>query len=283
MQGRFTIITILALGALVGQLHWLIKPQPTENDIAQVSSIWSGQSWVGRMAPQFELKTTGGNLIKLSENVGRRVIVLNFFATWCGPCQAEMPELVRYSDKHKDDPFLLLGVDADEKPSQVADFLEKYGVHYAVAIDSGQVERAYGVAAFPTTVLIGADGRIQFYHSGALANADVALDMFLSSNRRIMESGKSITEEAYLKQVEAVGAPFHGVAEAKTKALLLDDRGRRIAALMDCPCGCDKLIAACTCHTAAKIKTELAQRNFKNKTDADIIKELDRKYCMAGM
>jgi thiol-disulfide isomerase/thioredoxin len=283
MQGRFLIVVILALGALVGELHWLIKPQPTEKEIAELSSMWSGQSWVGRIAPQFELKTLRGDSFKLSENVGRRVIVLNFFATWCGPCQVEMPELVRYSDKHKSDPFVLIGVDADEKPGAVTDFLEKYGVHYAVAIDSGPVERAYGVVAYPTTVLIGADGRIQLYHTGALANADVALDAFLSSNRRIMESGKAITEDAYLKQVEGANLPSHGVAEAKTKALPLDDRGRRIAALMDCPCGCDKRVAACSCHTAAGIKRELAQLDFKNRTDADIIKQLNRKYCMAGM
>src|SRR6266568_670916 len=109
MRGRFLIIPILGLGALVSELHWVIKPQPTQNDIVRVSSVWSGQSWVGRMAPEFELKTTKGESFKLSENVGRRIVVLNFFATWCGPCKQEMPELVRYGDKHTDDPFLIIG------------------------------------------------------------------------------------------------------------------------------------------------------------------------------
>jgi peroxiredoxin len=281
MQGRFLTVAILVLGALVGELHWVIKPQPSENDIAQASSIWSGQSWVGRMAPDFELQTTKGESFKLSDQVGQKVIVLNFFATWCGPCQAEMPELVRYSNKHTKDPVVILGVDADEKPLPVNDFIGKYEVRYPVAIDPGSVERAYGIGAFPTTVLIGVDGKIEFYHTGALTNADVALDMFLSSNRRMLESGGAITKDEYLSRLERVTSPSRRAASPKTSPLT--DRGRRIAALMDCPCGCDKRVEACTCHTAANIKRELAATSFKNLTDSEIIKRLDRKYCMAGM
>lgn len=281
MHGRFLTVAILGLGVLVGGLHLVIKPQPTENDIALVSSVWSGQSWVGRLAPEFELQTTKGEPFKLSDNIGQRVILLNFFATWCGPCQAEMPELVRFSDKHAKDPVFVLGVDANEKALAVADFIGKYNVRYPVAIDPGTVEKAYGVGAFPTTVLIGVDGKIQFHHTGALANAEVALDMFMSSNHRMLENGGAITKNEYLSRLERLTSPPH--PEQKPKALPLDDRGRRIAAVMDCPCGCDKRVAACTCHTAANIKRELAAAHFKNMTDSEIIKELDRKFCMAGM
>lgn len=281
MHGRVLTSAILVLGALVGELHWVIKPQPVENDIAQVSSMWSGQSWVGRMAPDFELKTTKGETLKLSDNVGHKVVLLNFFATWCGPCQAEMPELVRYSEKHAKDPILVLGVDADEKPLAVADFTGKYGVHYPMAIDSGTVEKAYGVGAYPTTVLVGVDGKIQFYHTGALANADVALDMILTSNQHMLKSGGAITRDEYLSRPERVTMGPHPVKSPA--ALALDGRGGRIAAIMDCPCGCEKRVAACTCHTAANIKRELAASSFKNQADAEIIRRLDRKYCMGAM
>lgn len=116
--------------------------------------------WRGQIAPDFELKTNDGNTFRLSENIGKKIIVLNFFATWCGPCRAEMPELNRYFNDHKSDSFLLLGIDSEEQPDRVQDFIQELKLDFPTGIDTGPIQRSYGVSSFPTTVLIGVDGKV---------------------------------------------------------------------------------------------------------------------------
>src|SRR5215469_12994634 len=107
---------IVLTGILVGVLHYALKPAPSKEEIGRYAeTMTSSTDWQGQIAPDFELKTESGERFRLSENVGKEVIVLNFFATWCGPCREEMPELNRYFDEHKADSFLLIGIDAEEK------------------------------------------------------------------------------------------------------------------------------------------------------------------------
>ena len=84
-------ILIVLTGVLLGILHYKLKPAPDEKQIREYAQSMSNSTeWQGKMAPDFELKTTDGQKFQVSENVGKKTIVLNFFATWCGPCRAEM-------------------------------------------------------------------------------------------------------------------------------------------------------------------------------------------------
>ena len=285
MKSPILPVMIVLMLTLVGIIQWKIKPEPTEQEFRE--SDWgmnSRAAWQGKFAPDFELKTTQGGTFKLSENIGKRVIVINFFATWCGPCREEMPELNQYYNEHKNDEFILLAIDAGEKPDPVEDFRRELKLDFPAGIDEGSIGRQYGVSGYPTTVLVGVDGRVELYEVGGLANAEVAFDNLLTVNRQLLKRGAVISVEEYKKQVaKQTLPPAPARVQPKEEELKLDARGKRIAAHMDCPCGCNKRVEACTCNTAAKIKKALATEKFENQTDAEIKTALNKRYCMGAM
>jgi thiol-disulfide isomerase/thioredoxin len=280
-------ISILLTGILVSILHYALKPAPDEKQLREYAQgMTNSTEWRGRIAPDFELKTTRGERFQLSENIGKKVIVLNFFATWCGPCRAEMPELNRYFNEHKSESFVLLGIDAEESQGRVDAFLEELKIDFSSGIDAGPIRKQYGVSAFPTTVLIGVDGKVQFYETGALVNAEVAFDNLLRQNRQLIQSGQIISPEDY--RLEAQKQPALPVRQAEEKSspeeeYKLDARGKQIVARMDCPCGCEKKVQTCTCNTSKKIKDALAREDFKDKPDDAIISSLNKRFCSGAM
>jgi peroxiredoxin len=274
-------------GILLGILHYVLKPAPDEKLVQQYAQQMANSTdWQGRIAPDFELQTTRGERFQLSENVGKKIIVLNFFATWCAPCREEMPELNTYFNEHKAESFLLLGIDAEEKQDLVDAFLTDLKIDFPAGVDAGAIQKQYGVSAFPTTVLIGVDGKVQFYEAGALANAEVAFDNLLTKNRQLMQSGHVISLEEYRLEAQKQPAlPVHQSAEkpATEEDDKLDARGKRIVARMDCPCGCDKKVRSCTCNTSNNIKKALVSEDFKDKSDDEIMKGLNKRFCSGAM
>jgi peroxiredoxin len=280
-------MSIALTGILLGILNYALKPAPDEKLLQQYAqNMTNSTEWQGRIAPDFELKTTRGERFQLSENVGKKIIVLNFFATWCGPCREEMPELNTYYNAHKAESFLLLGIDAEEKQDRVDAFLTDLKIDFPTGVDAGPIQKQYGVSAFPTPVVIGVDGKVQFYESGALANAEVAFDNLLNKNRQLLQSGLVISPEEYRLQAQKQPAlPMRQSTEKPTveEDDKLDPRGKRIVARMDCPCGCDKKVQGCTCSTSKNIKKSLASEDFKDKPDDEIMKSLDKRFCSGAM
>jgi peroxiredoxin len=280
-------ISIVLTSILLSILHYRLKPGLDEKLVQQYAQTMTNRTeWQGRIAPDFELKTTRGERFQLSENVGKKIIVLNFFATWCGPCRKEMPELNTYYNAHKAETFLLVGIDAEEKPDRVETFLSDLKVDFPAGVDAGAIQKQYGVSAFPTTVLIGVDGKVQFYEAGALANAEVAFDNLLSKNRQLLQSGQIISPEEY--RLQAQKQPALPVRETQEKnsseeEFKFDDRGKRIVARMDCPCGCEKKVQPCSCSTSKNIKKALASEDFKDKPDDEIMKSLNKRFCSGAM
>lgn len=117
-------------------------------------------------APDFTLPAIGGTNLRLQEQRGR-VVMVNFWATWCGPCRVEMPHLNRLYDKYRGSGFVLLGVNIDEEPRKAADLAAKLGLRFPVLFDSEKkVSRLYDLSAMPSTVLIDRDGRVRYIHRG---------------------------------------------------------------------------------------------------------------------
>jgi len=280
-------ISIALTGVLLGVFHYELKPSPSEKEVREQAQGMSwGVDWRDKIAPDFELRTTKGERFRLSDNVGNKVIVLNFFATWCGPCRAEMPELNRYFSEHKSESFLLLGIDAEEKEDRVEAFLDELKVDFPAGVDGGPIRKQYGIESFPTTIVIGVDGKVQFYETGALVNAEVAFDNLLQKNRQLMQAGRVISSEDYRLQAEKQSAlPLRQPERnrAPEEEFTLDERGKRIVARMDCPCGCDDKVGKCSCNNSKKIKKALATEDFNDKSDDEIMRSLNKRFCSGAM
>jgi peroxiredoxin len=117
-------------------------------------------------APDFTLPSLGGPNLRLQEQRGR-VVMVNFWATWCGPCRVEMPHLARLYEKYRGSGFVVLAVNIDEDPRKAADLATKLGLRFPVLLDTEKkVSRMYDLSTMPSTVLIDRDGRVRHVHRG---------------------------------------------------------------------------------------------------------------------
>jgi cytochrome c biogenesis protein CcmG, thiol:disulfide interchange protein DsbE len=122
----------------------------------------------GATAPPISLPVVGGGTSNLAADRGK-VVLVNFWATWCEPCKSEMPGLQRLANELRDRPFVLYSVDLQEDASQVEAFQRDYGLNlYAVLDQDGDVTRAYGVRALPATFLIDQQGILRQQRLGPL-------------------------------------------------------------------------------------------------------------------
>ncbi|HTZ49458.1 MAG TPA: TlpA disulfide reductase family protein, partial [Verrucomicrobiae bacterium] len=120
---------------------------------------------VGTPAPDFALNDLGSHAIKLSEMKGK-VVLLDFWATWCAPCREALPDLELLNRDFKDKGLVVLGVDAEDAKDQ-AEFLSKFGYTFRSLVDYGdKVKNLFGVGGIPTTVLIDQKGTIQIFDTG---------------------------------------------------------------------------------------------------------------------
>lgn len=118
-------------------------------------------------APNFALKDADGKTVRLDDYKGK-VVLLDFFATWCGPCKIEIPWFMEMERKNKDRGFSVLGVSMDDEGWEVVKpFLADLGVNYRVVIGNDVTAQLYGgVDALPTTFLIDRNGKIAAVHIG---------------------------------------------------------------------------------------------------------------------
>ena len=120
-------------------------------------------------APDFSLHAMSGPNMRLQDQRGR-VVMVNFWATWCAPCQQEMPQLNRLYQKYRSSGFVLLGVNVDDDPSKAAEVVAKLGVTFPVLLDADKrVSKLYDLSTMPSTVIIDRDGKVRYVHRGYLA------------------------------------------------------------------------------------------------------------------
>jgi peroxiredoxin len=134
--------------------------------IVAASAALAAGGDAGGPAPAFELTNLAGQPGTLSEYKGQ-VVMVNFWATWCGPCQQEMPLLDQMYKKYKPAGFTLIGVNVDKEAPAVKELLARKPVSFPVLLDpANQVSKAYHVDEMPSSVIIDRKGQIRYIHRG---------------------------------------------------------------------------------------------------------------------
>ena len=129
-------------------------------------SLAASADIVGKPAPDFALRSMQGPSMRLSEHLGE-VVVINFWATWCGPCRQEMPLLDALYGKYKQAGLVLLSVNIDENVEPAIEMAQTLKVSYPVLLDARkEVSRAYDVGAMPVTVLVDRAGVVRYVSEG---------------------------------------------------------------------------------------------------------------------
>lgn len=126
--------------------------------------------------PNFSLKNINGGEWNFSEQRGR-VVLVNYWATWCPPCRAETPGLVRLADEYKERGLEVVGVSVDENLADVPPFIEKYQIKYPVLLPGGDVNLPAGEITLPTTLLYDKNGRLAKKYVGRVLESTFKSDV----------------------------------------------------------------------------------------------------------
>ena len=163
--GVATIGAAVLAPAAIPALANNLLARPTDSSVP----LPKGAPAVGQVAPDFQLPGIDKQTVSLGALKGK-VVVVNFWATWCGPCTEEMPNLEKAYQQHKTDPLVILGVNQEETPDHVAGYADLYRLHFPLVMDQdGHVSALYRVQALPTTYFVDKTGTIRQTHIGEMS------------------------------------------------------------------------------------------------------------------
>lgn len=174
---------VLAAGLLVGAglavfIYFVLDiGKKDDGNVEEITGVNLPESAsVGSNAPDFELVNLENETVRLSELQGK-IVVLNFWATWCEPCKIEMP-FFEQLHQNKSDNFEILGINFDEPPPQVQQFVDEYNLHFPILLDpGGNIQKLYRVRGYPTTLIVDNNGIIRYHHIGLITEEQ--LDHYL--------------------------------------------------------------------------------------------------------
>jgi peroxiredoxin len=134
--------------------------------VVTATGLASSGGLAGQPAPDFALKSSTGENLRLSEYRGD-VVMINFWATWCGPCRQEMPLLDEMYTRYNRVGFNLLGVNIDDDSGRAMAMIRELGVNFPVLFDARkEVSKMYDVSAMPVTVIVDRTGQVRYVHQG---------------------------------------------------------------------------------------------------------------------
>jgi thiol-disulfide isomerase/thioredoxin len=216
--------------------------------------------------PPFLVNDVEGRVLSTAELHGK-VVIVNFWATWCPPCREEIPEMIDLANRYKDR-LQIIGVseDDDATPEEVRDFAREAKINYPVVMGSTGISAEYGgVPALPTSFLVNTDGRVVQKHVGLFPSevydreirallgehVDTPIETFVDSGEIFMKNAANATE--------LPGVDFRGLKPAQRRQAL-----RRMNS-EGCTCGCKLTIAQCrinesTCATSEKLAAQIVHQ-----------------------
>lgn len=149
----------------------------------------SADALVGGVAPLFSLKALDGKTVDLQSYIGKKIVVLDFWATWCGPCVMSLPILTDVTEGFRDKDVVFIGVNQGEGPDEIKTFLSEQKLAFDVALDTeAAVAGKYMVNGIPQTVIIGKSGKVEAVHVGV----SPVLRQQLKSQLGTLVAGKSL-------------------------------------------------------------------------------------------
>jgi len=152
----------------------------------------AAQLQTGIPAPEFDIVTVDGETTPLNDLLGTKIIVLDFWATWCAPCREALPILIKVTGEFKDKNVVFFAVNQQEDADTIRAFLQKEGLEPTVAMDpEGKIGEAYSVTGIPQSVIIGLDGKVQVVHVGFMPGYEEELRKNLGD----LLAGKDLTAE----------------------------------------------------------------------------------------
>lgn len=157
-MGARTLIVFLAVLAVIGLLGFGLL-EKSESSLA-----------VGDTAPDKELETLEGTGSGDIADYRGRWVLVNFWASWCEPCRQEAPALQAFYERHRDEGFVVLGINLDDNHEDASAFVRRYGLTYPQLRDADGDERqeAYGMVGFPESFLVDGDGKLALIRRGSV-------------------------------------------------------------------------------------------------------------------
>jgi cytochrome c biogenesis protein CcmG, thiol:disulfide interchange protein DsbE len=202
-------------------------------------------------APEFKIKDLDGNDLSLASSRGK-VVLLNFWATWCGPCRAEIPSLIALQQRYKDQ-IQIIGLDVDDDDEKaVRGFATDEGINYPIALTPNKVRLDYGgIAALPTLFVINSEGKVVQKHVGLFNPALYEIEVRALLNLPVAAKVETFddTGEIFLKHADRA-TMLPGV---DTSGLNPDQRNAALHKFNaeSCSCGCKFTLAQCRIYDPA--------------------------------
>jgi peroxiredoxin len=132
---------------------------------------------VGQPAPAFALEDTAGRTVRLADLRGK-VVLVNFWATWCAPCRTEMPEIEQVYREHRARGFEVVAIDVQEGPAEVQGFMSELGLTFPALLDrDGSASRAYRARALPSSFLVDRQGVVRYLKIGPLTTDSLGAEV----------------------------------------------------------------------------------------------------------
>jgi thiol-disulfide isomerase/thioredoxin len=167
-------VTVLSqkLDAPVPDSLFTFTPPEGAKEVAEFKGpVKANADLTGQVAPDFKLKSIEGREFSLQDLRGK-VVLLDFWATWCGPCRRDLPAIEKLNQEFNSKGLVVLGLNAGEDSATVSNFLLSTKLSYPILLAAeSPIPQSYSVNAFPTVVLIDREGKIAFYHVGAASES----------------------------------------------------------------------------------------------------------------
>ena len=161
------LVAVIMTGDLLLDYHSQAQVHPQDTETAELLDVNVGIA-VGDLAPDFTGTTVDGQTVSLSEQKGKLVVV-NVFASWCGPCRVETPHLVELYNELDNDQVEFIGLNLQETPEAVQSFKEEFFINYPLVLnEGGEITDIYRPIGLPTTWFIDQEGIVRFTFSGPM-------------------------------------------------------------------------------------------------------------------